>query len=215
MKWYNISMKTVDYLREIYGYGVPIFLKDIRIGRKSKTAIRKDLSRAVETGDISRKSQGIYYFSGKEGFPSTVSFDDIVYKKYISDDYGFTGLNLDVYGYYSGQTFLNQIGISQQVPAIVEITTNNTSCKREFVIGKRKAILRKGKTEINRFNYKALQFFEMFSYLSDDEVEENKELIEKYIANNLSRQDFERYIQLFGTRTIKIIVEKGFIHAFR
>ena len=208
-------MKTVDYLREIYGYGVPIFLKDIRIGRKSKTAIRKDLSRAVQNGEIVREGQGIYSFDEKDGLGKVVTFDAIIENRFIKDDYGIPGLNLDIYGYYSGQTFLNQIGISQQVPAIIEITTNNTSCKREFTALGLKAILRKGKTEINRFNYKALQFFEMFSYLSDDEVEENKELIEKYIANNLSRQDFERYIQLFGTRTIKIIVEKGFIHAFR
>ena len=88
------------------------------------------------------------------------------------------------------------------------------SCKREFTALGLKAILRKGKTEINRFNYKALQFFEMFSYLSDDEVDENKELIEKYIANNLSRQDFESYIQLFSDRTKRLIVEKELLKAF-
>ena len=56
-------MRTVDYLKEVYGYDVPIFLKNIRIGGKSKTSIRKELSRAVDKGEIERESNGIYYFS--------------------------------------------------------------------------------------------------------------------------------------------------------
>ena len=53
---YNVAMNVVNYLKETYGYSVPIFLRDIRIGRKSKTAIRKELSRAVQKGEIVRKS---------------------------------------------------------------------------------------------------------------------------------------------------------------
>ena len=49
-------MEIVQYLKDIYGYGTPIFLKDIRIGRKSKTAIRKELSRAVKDKKIIRNS---------------------------------------------------------------------------------------------------------------------------------------------------------------
>ena len=208
-------MNTIEYLKGIYGYNNPIFLKDIRIGGKSKTAIRQELSRAVKKGKIERKDEGIYFFSEKGlDVPSTISFESIVQKRFIEDEL-LPGLALDIYGYYSGQTFLHLIGISQQVPAVLEITTNNTSCKRLFVIGKRKAILRKGRTEITRLNYKALQFFDIFSFLDDEDVEKNKELLLDYIKQNLTRKDYVDNIKYYPNRVNKLIVEKGFIHAFR
>ena len=131
---YNFGMRVVDYLKETYGYSVPIFLKDIRMGGKSKQAIRKELSRASMTGEIVRKSQGVYYLAEDTllGTPSILSFEKVAEKKFVKDDFGLPGLELNIYGYYTGLTFLHQIGISQQVPAVLEIATNNTSCKRYY-----------------------------------------------------------------------------------
>ena len=187
-------MNIVSYLKDIYGYGTPIFLKDIRIGRKSKTAIRKELSRAVKEKQIIRESHGVYYFEEEKEYSKIVTFEDIVTKKYIRDDFGIKGLEINTYGYYSGQTFLNHIGISQQVPAILEITTNNTSCKRLIEINGRKAIIKKTKTEINFQNWQILQFLEMFYLLDKDEVCDNKELLIKYIEKNFTKTDFTTYI---------------------
>ena len=212
---YNIAMNTIEYLKETYGYSTPIFLKDIRIGGKSKTSIRKDLSRAVEKGEIIRKSQGVYYFKNEDRMFGTITFQDIIQIKYIKNDHGIDNLNLDVYGYYSGLSFLNKIGISQQVPATLEIVTNKTSCKREITINGMKAIIRRGKIEINRYNYKALQFFDVFYLLDKDEVKENRKPLYDYIIKNLTKLDFERYIGLYPTRTLKLIVEGGLIDAFR
>lgn len=198
-------MNTIAYLKEVYGYSQPIFLKDIRIGRKSKTAIRKELSRAVQDGKIIRRGQGVYSLVDPLTKMSSVTFEKIVELKFVKDDYGLEGLELDVYGYYTGQTFLNQIGISQQVPAVLEITTNNTSCKREYTMGRRSAVLRKGRINIDRFNYKALQFFDMFFFVSDKEVKENKKLLFEYIKKNLTKRDFEQYIGLYPNRVMKLI----------
>ena len=155
-------MNTIAYLKEVYGYSTPIFVKDIRIGGKSKTAIRKELSRAAEKGEIVRDGYGVYFFDLKGDLPDVLSARDVLIHRYIKNDYGIPGLNLDVYGYFTGLTFLNQIGISQQVPAIYEIKTNNTSSKRFIKYHNARAIVRKSKITINRFNYKALQFFDMF-----------------------------------------------------
>ena len=173
---YNIVMELIEALKETYGYSVPIFLKDLRFGHKSKTAIRKELSRAAIRGEICRKSSGVYYLSEDKEIPSTISFEEIVEKKFVKDDYGFPGLNLDVYGYYTGLAFLNQI---------------------------------------NRFNYKALQFFDMFYLLSDEEVKKYSSIIYSYIEKNLSSDDFEKYVGLYDGRVLKLIVEGGFLRAFR
>ena len=138
-------------------------------------------------------------------------------KKYLySDDVtpGFESLFIE--GYYSGLTFVNQIGISQQVPAMPEITTNKTSSKkRYFSMMDRIAIIRKARTIVTKENYKMLQFLDMFHFVVMYEVIENRELLRRYIVKNaLSKHQFEQYIGLYGTQTLKKIVEGGLIDAF-
>ena len=209
-------MDVINYLKDIYGYATPIFLKDIRIGGKSKTAIRKELSRAVEQNRIFRRSQGVYYFRENDKLSLNLSFEQIIEKRFVKDDHGFPTLDLDVYGYYTGHTFLHMIGISQQVPAVIEVTTNKTSCKRYYQSGKFFALLRKGRIEINGSNYKALQFFDMISsFLTQEEVKKNKVLLTKYIELNLTKKDFVDYIGLYSGKVMKAIVEEGLINAFK
>ena len=210
-------MNLISYLTDIYGYDTPIFLKDVRIGRKSKTAIREAFYRAVKRGDIERKSNGIYFVRSKKEFGSGVLFEDILKEKFIYDSGVYPGLELfSTNGYYSGLTFLNKIGISQQVPAILEVTTNKTSSKkRYFVVGKRVAIIRKARTKVDFHNYDILQFLDMFHFITMEEVIENKELIRNYIKEKqLSKYQFEQYIKFYSTQTIKKIVEGGIIDAF-
>ena len=208
-------MEIVQYLKDIYGYGTPIFLKDIRIGRKSKTAIRKELSRAVKDKKIIRYSPGVYCFA-EEGRFQNVSFEDVIKRKYVKDDFGFAGLDIMIYGYYSGLTFAHMIGLSQQVPAIIEITTNNTSSKRTISFNGRKAIIKKGRTEITFQNYKILQFFDMLaSFITIDQIRENQKLLYKYIENNFTKNDLYTYIGYYKNKVMKILVEENLIEAFQ
>jgi hypothetical protein len=208
-------MEIVQYLKDIYGYGTPIFLKDIRIGRKSKTAIRKELSRAVKDKKIIRNSPGVYCFA-EEGRFQNVSFEDVIKRKYVKDDFGLAGLDIMIYGYYSGLTFAHMIGLSQQVPAIIEITTNNTSSKRTISFNGRKAIIKKGRTEITFQNYKILQFFDMLaSFITIDQIKENQKLLYKYIENNFTKNDLYTYIRYYKNKVMKILVEEKLIEAFQ
>lgn len=200
-------MNTVSYLKDIYGCGVPIFLKDIRIGQKSKLSIRKDLSRGVENGQICRESQGVYYFDAKREFPTAISFVDIIDKKYIgikildSNDY------FQIYGYYTGLSFLNKIGISQQVPAVIELVTNNTSCKRTICINGYKAVLRKPKAVINNTNWKVLQFLDMFYILDSNEVRENYKKIYEYMVKNIDVNLVDEYLRFYPKKTASLLLE--------
>ena len=199
-------METIGYLKEIYGYDTPIFLKDIRIGGKSKAAIKQDLYRAAKTGDIMRKASGVYCFPSEGNEIAGVIFDDIVEKKYISGKHlGSMGLSeLDVYGYYTGMTFLNRIHLSEQVPLVLEITTNNTSSKkRTFAIGKRRVILRKPKVEIDYKNAKILQFLDMFRWLASYEIEEYRKKIIAYAKEQkISYSSMVPYLKYYGADTI-------------
>ena len=209
-------MDIVNYLTNIYGYGVPIFLKDVRIGRKSKSAVKEELYRAVKNGKMERNAPGIYSIVRKdEDFPEVVTFEKIVEKKFLYEVDG-PFKELFVIGYYSGMTFLNRIGLSEQVPMVLEITTNNTSGnKRTYAIGKRRAFIRKGKTTITSQNYKMLQFLDMFRWLPMYIVKERKKQIIEYIKKEqLSRFQFNQYISLYPTDTIKKIVDTKLIDSF-
>ena len=214
---YNIAMDLINYLVNIYGYDTPIFLKDIRIGRKSKAAIKEEFYRATKKGLIKRKTNGIYYLKSDKEFGNGINFYDVIEQKYIySSSIDWEAKELFVEGYYSGLTFLNQIGISEQVPAIPEITTNRTSSKKRYYVSMGSiAIVRKAKTQVTFLNYKILQFLDMFHFLTMDEVKENKQLIIKYVKDNcFSKYQFKEYIGLYGTETIKKIVEGCIINAF-
>lgn len=214
-------MNLVSYLTEIYGYGNPIFLKDIRIGRKSKTAIRAEFSRLTKSGNLVRKCQGVYALPEKNRddlLSKIVTFRDVIEKQFIYSKDMTPGFEkLSIIGYYSGLTFQNMLGISQQVPAISEITTNNTSSKkRVYTKMGRSVILRKGKTEITFQNYKILQFLDSFHWMGKDDIKKNKELLLKYIKDNsFSKFQFNKYIKLYGFETIKKLTEGGLLDAFK
>lgn len=214
-------MNTIEYLKEIYGYENPIILKNIRIGGKSKTAIRQELCRSYKKGMINRFSPGVYYLNKEKTSSLTglkkseLGFDNYIENRYIKNNQ-LIYPDLFIYGYYSGQTFLNIIGISQQVPGKKEITTNNTSSKKRTIYLKgRYVIIRKPKIEINYKNYKYLQFLDMFHFLSDDDFNENINLISLYIKNNkLRKNELSKYLYLYPTRTIKLIFESRLINDF-
>ena len=209
-------MDIVSYLTSIYGYDTPIFLKDVRIGRKSKAAIKEEFYRATKQGKLKRESNGIYYVQSNKDFAG-ISFSQILKDKFLySDQVDYVFKDLFVEGYYSGLTFLNIIGISQQVPAVLEITTNKTSSKKRYYeVGKLRACIRKARTVVTFQNYKMLQFLDMFSFISIEEVKNNTDLLKNYITNNsLTKKQFSEYIGFYSNKTIKKIVEGGIANAF-
>lgn len=203
-------MNTIAYLKERYGCGVPIFLKDIRIGGKSKTAIKQALYRACKKGEISKDIRGVYYFPRyQELFVQRPFPEDVLQEKYIG---GTEASNSQVFGYRSGLTFLNDIHLSEQVPAILEITTNKTSSKKyELICGWQRVWLRKPKTKITSENWRVLQFLDMFHFTDIDEVNERKKLFVKYIEKWIPKGMASRYFNLYPRRTVQIIVDSGLI----
>ncbi len=208
-------MNTISYLKEIYGYGVPIFLKDIRIGQKSKLSIRKDLSRGVERGFLIRKAQGIYCLKPEGEDDDTVTFNKIITVKYLKNDYGIEGFDLDIYGYQTGLGFLHSLGLTQQVPAVPEIVTNKTSCKRIINIKGREAIIRKPIIPVNRFNYKTLQFIDCLYLLDLEEIKENYKILYKYVRENISKGDLEEYLLNYPTSIVNKFLSGGLFSAAR
>lgn len=205
-------MDTIAILKEAYGYNSPIILRRVRIGGKSKTAIRQDLSRAYKKGEINKITNGVYYFGSGASLANEKYYLDMIEEKYIRNDYGYSYIDIDIYGYYTGDKFLEQIGI-KKIPknSVIEIITNNTSSKRTLKFDDLVVIIRKSKVGVNKNNHKILQFLDMFYSMNNDEILSNKDIILSYFEKNLKIDDFNQFLSLYPKKIKKTLVLLGII----
>ena len=204
-------MNFMAYIEQVYPYGTPIFLKNVRIGGMSKNAVKQCFYRAAKQGLIVREASGIY--SRKDDGPMfanpIVTFERVVEDRFLYAKGAPHELReMFVIGYYSGITFQNMIHITNQVPAVLDITTNNTSGKRLFSAMGREAILRKPKTEITFQNWKELQFLDVIAFTDFEEVEErSKEIINYARKVGITQASLTPYLKLYPMRTLKKLFE--------
>ena len=147
----------------------PLFIEDFVNDKAKYDSVKTLLTNYVKAGELKRYAQGIYYIPKKTVLgESVLPFDCVIERKYISD-------KKEVFGYYSGMSLLNIIGLSTQVPNVPEITTNREATrKRKVKIGKRSVIVRRSNIVINNHNVMYLQFMDIFRYANIDEIKENK-----------------------------------------
>lgn len=99
-------------------------------------------------------------------------------------------------GFYGGNSFANQIGITTQVPRAVEIVSNNTnSSDREVRIGNRRFYVRKPIVQITKENVDVLQMLELLKNLDaylDHSYDEVREKFAEYISiHGIKRSDVD------------------------
>ena len=210
-------MELLRYLETVYGYNAPIFLKDVRLYGKSKESIKEAIYRLHKLGLIKRFAVGIYYLEKEEGPKKGLTIEDVLSARYLfpfKEDSPSRERSLE--GYYSGKSFLYEIGLLQNKPLAYEITTNRTQSKlREASLGNDKIILRKGRVKIDENNHKTLQFLDMFQFLSLEEGLANQVRISAYIEREgLKKADFQAYINVYGEKTLEKLIKGCFLSAF-
>ena len=198
-------MELIEYLIKTFGYNEPILLEEISFNNFSKPWINKQLAKYVETGELIRFDKGVYYVPKKTILGlSKLNPQKVIERKYLN--------NKD--GYYSGASFLNQLGLSTQVPNVVEIYTNNESAKvREINVGSIKVLLRKARTTINSSNVAVQSFLELMNSVSPSFFnDERKEIVSKYIKDNgITRDDVAKYAKAFPDKAMRTLVESQVI----
>ena len=110
-----------DYIKEHYKEAEPIFFSDLEREDLTKSALNQQLKKLCENGLLQKYDTGVYFIPKKTLLKSTVgpNADMVARYRFISK-----GDNID--GFYGGNSFANQIGITTQVPNVVEIVSNNT-----------------------------------------------------------------------------------------
>ena len=145
-----------SYLLENYGYNEPIFLNDLKIEELSENAVRQSVKRLVANGFLERYDNGIYYIPKQGGLLGKSYLDPflVIMRKYVRS-------KTETYGYVTGISFVNQLGLTTQMPAIIEIVTNREATNgRTVTVGNQKVRIKKAAVEVSDNNAELLQLLD-------------------------------------------------------
>lgn len=202
-------MTLYETLLEQYGYNKPILTNEIQFNNYSKPWIYKELNRLCDNNQLKRFEKGIYYIPKQTPFGSSIlNPSKVVERKYIKSDN-------DTFGYYSGYYLLNLLGISNQVPNVIEVYSNNESSKvRDVKVGAQNVRVRKSRVNITKENATVLTFLELMNVIDVNTLDlEKKKIIINFITeSNVSRQDITKYSPAYPDRVMRAMIESEIIY---
>lgn len=203
-----------SYLLENYGYNEPIFLNDLKIEELSENAVRQAVKRFVANGFLERYDNGIYYIPKAEGVLGKSYLDPllVIMRKYVRG-------KSETYGYVTGMYFANQLGLTTQMPAIIEIVTNREATNgRTIMVGNQKVRIKKSRIEISDENADFLQFLDSIGQVekySELTIEETIEIIRSYIKyKRFTKAQLSEVSSRLTGATAKKLIEWGMIYEF-
>lgn len=204
------EMVLFDYLLKAYGYDEPILISEIQFENYSRPWLYKELNKLCKEERLIRFEKGLYYVPRQTMFGlSILNPAKVIEKKYVQ-----SGEN--VFGYYSGLFFMNQIGLSNQTPNVIEIFTNRESAKvRDINVGSQKIRLRKARTEITKDNVAVLRFLELMNMIEPDTVDgETRQTLINYVnENGIRRADISMYSRVFPDRAMRAMIESEVVYS--
>lgn len=201
-----------DYILQHYKEAEPIFFSDLERNDITKSALNQQLKKLCDKGLLQKYDTGVYYIPKKSLLNMTVgpNADMVARYRFISK-----GDNID--GFYTGNMFANQIGISTQVPMVVEIMSNNTnSSDREVKIGNRRFYVKRPVTTITKDNVYVLQMLELLKNLDaylDYSYDEARDKFAEYIKlHKIKKSDVDLYIRKYPNVIFKYYYEMRLEH---
>lgn len=203
-----------SYLLENYRYNEPIFLNDLKIEELSENAVRQSVKRLAVNGFLERFDKGIYYIPKQDGLLGKSYLDPllVIMRKYVKNE-------SETYGYVTGMTFANQLGLTTQMPAIIEIVTNREATNGRIVtVGNQKVRIKKAAVIVSDNNAELLQFLdgigqaEKYSELS---MEETIEIMSAYVkGKGFTREQLAGVASGMTGAVAKKLIEWGLVYEF-
>ncbi|MDR3293811.1 MAG: DUF6088 family protein [Clostridiales bacterium] len=205
-------MEWIDELNAKYGANEPLGILEIRevLSCYSTPRIYQLLESAIADGKIMRFENGIYYIPTQTIFgTSRLDSAKVIERKYVTR-------GTEVYGYYSGLTLLNGLGLTTQVPNVVEVVTNNEASRvREVFVGKQRVRLRKARMFITSENADALAVLDLFNQVDPTKIENADWCgVTEYLkANDLTLRKIMEYSAVYPARAVKNFMNSGVAYA--
>lgn len=198
-----------NYMVDTFGFNEPIFISDINFKGYSRIWVSKELARLCEDGKVIRYEKGLYYVPQNTIFgKSSLNPNKVIKRKYLTEK----GENI---GFLTGTAALQQIGLSTQVPNIIEIQTNNESSKlRRVKVGSQEVILRKPKVKINNENINVLRLFDIMSNTPANLLDtEKREVLKKWInESGITREQITKFSPALPDKAMRNLIESGVIY---
>lgn len=138
----------------------------------------------------------------------SLSSDKYIDKKYLS------GINNEVDGYITGLNFANQIGITSQNPATIEVCSNKATTKQRTInLGNYVIIVQKPCVYITENNAKELQFLDLMTnidkYSELSSIDNKKKILVYCERSGINFDVVKKYIHLYPDRIYKNIYNLG------
>ena len=203
-----------DYLMENFGYNEPIFLNDLSVAGLSDNAVRQGVKRLVVSGFLERYDSGIYYIPERGGLLGKSYLDPylVIVRKYIHN-------KSERYGYVTGISFVNQLGLTTQMPAVLEVVTNRESTNgRMITVGSQKVRIKKPTVAISDSNADLLQFLDSIGQAekyTELTMEETIDTMISYVKRKcFTKEQLSEVSSALTGATAKKLIEWGIIYEF-
>ncbi len=203
-----------EYLEKTYGYNEPIFISDLQFDNMNDNSLRQYFKRMVKSGDLVRFDTGIYYLPKASRLLSKTYMDPlkVIIRKYIRN-------NSSTFGYFSGAFFANQIGLTTQMPAVMEIVTNKESTKGRIVtVGGQSIRLKRPAVTVTQKNAELLQIIDAIGQMdryAELEKEDALTLYKNYIRKKgFSQTQLTEIMPAITGNTAKKLIEGGLVYEF-
>ena len=203
-----------NYLMENYGYNEPIFLNDIVIEGLYENAVRQSVKRLAASGFLERYDNGIYYIPKCGGLLGKSYLDPsiVIMRKYVQN-------KSEIYGYVTGISFANQLGLTTQMPAVIEIVTNREASNgRMITVGSQRVRIKKPAITVSDSNAELLQLLdtigqaEKYTELTKEETVET--LISYMRKKRFTKEQLSEVSSVLTGATAKKLIEWGMIYEF-
>lgn len=199
---------------ENYGYNEPIFLNDLSIEGLSENAVRQSVKRLVASGFLERYDNGIYYIPKRGGLLEKSYLDSsmVIIRKYVENQ-------SNKYGYITGLSFANQLGLTTQMPAVIEIVTNRESTNgRVLMIGNQKVRVKKSSISVSEDNAELLQLLDAIGQAeryTELTIEATVDILITYIRKKkFTKGQLSDVSSALTGATAKKMIEWGMIYEF-
>ncbi len=203
-----------SYLMENYGYNEPIFLNDLSIEGLSENAVRQSVKRLVANGFLERYDNGIYYIPKQGGLLGKSYLDPflVIMRKYVQN-------KSETYGYVTGISFANQLGLTTQMPAVIEVVTNREATNgRMIMVGNLKVRIKKPSVTISDSNAEILQLLDSIGQAekyTELPLDETIDTMISYIKKKrFTKEQLSQVSSILTGATAKKLIEWGMIYEF-
>lgn len=203
-----------NYFMDNYGYNEPIFLNDLSIDGLSENAVRQSVKRLVASGFLERYDSGIYFIPKRGGLLGKSYLDPsiVIMRKYVEN-------KSNRFGYITGLSFANQLGLTTQMPAVIEVVTNREATNgRTIMVGNQKVRVKKSAIPVSEENVELLQLLDSIGQAekyTELPIKETVDILIAYMrSKKFTKEQLSEVASAITGATAKKMIEWGMIYEF-